>query len=190
MNIYEHCPEIENDSFKLRLISEKDCGDLLKVYSDKAAVLLFNSDNCDDDFYYSTKERMKQAIDFWIFSYKNGYFVRFTIIDKKTGKAIGTIEIFNRTAEDFFTNCGLLRLDLLSAYENRKVIGNILSLITEPIFEWFGCDMIATKAVPEARERISALEAHGFTLSNEKLIGNGKTEYNNYYVLMRHEKQR
>ena len=183
MNIYEQCPVLENERFKARLISADDCADLLKVYSDKEAVKLFNSDNCDgDDFYYTTPERMKQAVNFWLFSYKEGYFVRFSIIDKKTSEVIGTFEIFKRIADDYFTNCGLLRLDLASAYEERGIIDEILSLIIEPIFGWFDCDMIATKAIPEAAERICALENHGFSLSYEKLIG-AYDEYENYYVL-------
>lgn len=189
MNIYEQCPVLENDRFKLRFVSADDCADLLKVYSDKEAVRLFNSDNCDgDDFYYTTLERMKQAYDFWIFSYREGYFIRYSIIDKKASEVVGTFEIFKRIADDYFTDCGLLRLDLASAYEKRGIIDEILSLIIEPIFEWFDCEMIATKAIPEAAERISALEKHGFALSGERLIGtHDQKEYNNYYVLKKQE---
>lgn len=189
MNIYEQCPVLENERFKVRLVSADDCADLLKVYSDKEAVKLFNSDNCDgDDFYYTTPERMKQAVDFWLFSYKEGYYVRFSIIDKKTSEIIGTFEIFKRIADDYFTDCGLLRLDLASAYEKRGTIDEILSLIIEPIFEWFDCDMTATKAIPEAGERICALENHGFSLSYEKLVGTQDyKEYDNYYVLKKQE---
>ena len=69
-DVYEYCPEFENDKYLLRLISAEDTNDLLKVYSDTSAVPFFNSDNCNgDDFYYKTLERMKQAVDFWIFSY-------------------------------------------------------------------------------------------------------------------------
>ena len=53
MNIYENCPVLENEKFILRLTEQKDCDDLLKVYSDKNALPFFNSDNCDgDNFYY------------------------------------------------------------------------------------------------------------------------------------------
>lgn len=190
MDIYESCPQIENKNYKLRLVRANDCNDLLKVYSDKKSVPFFNSDNCNgDDFYYTTPERMKQTIDFWLYSYEHGYFVRFSIIDKKTASVTGTIEIFNRTADDYFTNCGLLRLDLASAYEKQNVINEILSLIEQPIFDWFNCAMIATKAIPAARERILALKEHGFTLSGEKLIGaHDNKEYDNYYVLKKQEK--
>ena len=50
-DVYENCPVFENDSYILRMTSQEDKSDLLKVYSDKAAVSFFNSDNCGgDDF--------------------------------------------------------------------------------------------------------------------------------------------
>jgi len=65
-DVYAECPTFENDRFLLRLISKNDTGALLPVYSDPAAVPLFNSDNCHgDDFYYRTPERMQQAVAFW-----------------------------------------------------------------------------------------------------------------------------
>lgn len=185
MNVYEFCPQIENKKYKIRLVSQNDRDDLLNVYSDKAAVRFFNSDNCHgDDFYYTTPERMAQAIEFWLYSYKEGYFVRFSIIDKETSTVVGTFEIFKRIADDYFTDCGLLRLDLASDYENRDTVNDILSLIIKPIFDWFDCEMIATKAIPEAAERISALEKHGFALSGEKLVGtHDHKEYDNYWTV-------
>ena len=55
-DVYENCPVFENDSYILRMTSQEDKSDLLKVYSDKAAVSFFNSDNCGgDDFYYTTE---------------------------------------------------------------------------------------------------------------------------------------
>ena len=69
MNVYENCPVLESERFLLRLVQKEDCKDLLKVYSDRQAIPLFNSDNCHGDLFdYQTEERMMQAIDFWIFS--------------------------------------------------------------------------------------------------------------------------
>lgn len=45
-SVYVSCPQFENNRFNLRFISIDDCDDLLKVYSDKKAVPLFNSHNC------------------------------------------------------------------------------------------------------------------------------------------------
>jgi len=183
-NVYEYCPLFENEKSLLRLISEEDTEDLLKVYSDPSAVPFFNSDNCNgDDFYYKSFERMKQAVDFWIFSYKERYFVRWTIIDKKTMEAIGTIELFHREADEHFYECGLLRLDLRSDYETADSIVNIISLIKDAAYELFYCNIIATKAVPQATERLKALVELGFVAADKLIVGHDGTKYGDYYIL-------
>ncbi|MDE5867745.1 MAG: hypothetical protein K2H02_02255, partial [Anaeroplasmataceae bacterium] len=119
MNIYEKCPTFKNGKYEIRLIAQEDAKDLFEVYSDKFALPFFNSDNCHgSNFYCSKSEYMNETIKYWLMEYHdtNG-FVRFSIYDKKRDKIIGTIEMFHRTANDFYTNCGLLRLDLGSSYE-------------------------------------------------------------------------
>ena len=183
-DVYEYCPKFENEKFLLRLISAEDTKDLLKVYADTAAVPFFNSDNCNgDDFHYKTLERMKQAVDFWIFSYNERYFVRWAIIDKETKEAIGTIELFHREADEHFYECGLLRLDLRSDYEHAGQIVNIISLIKEATYDLFYCNIIATKAVPDATERLQALRELGFVASGKIIIGKDGTKYGDYYIL-------
>ena len=177
MNVYESVPSIENEKFMLRQLCDEDKSDLLEVYGDEKAAQFFNSDNCNgDDFRYTTAERMKQALDFWKTAYKNGWFVRLAIVDKTANKTIGTIEEFHREANDYFTNCGLLRLDLRSDCERTDVIKDILSLIVPISFDLFGCDKIATKAVSAASERINALNALGFSKSNNALLGHDGTD--------------
>ena len=44
--IYRSCPEFENNDYILRMVRKEDKLDLLKVYSDKKAVVFMNSDNC------------------------------------------------------------------------------------------------------------------------------------------------
>lgn len=194
MNPYETCPVFENENYLLRLVSPEDVQDLLKVYSDEKAVPFFNSDNCHgDDFYYTTPERMQSAIEFWRYSYDNGYFVRWTIVEKKKKSAIGTIELFrrgeisaadNRKQGDYFTGSGILRLDLKSDYERAKEVQEILSLILPDAFELFGCNMIATKIHLGNTERKCAVERLGFCSTQEKLIGSqdGKA-YGDYYIM-------
>ncbi len=184
MNIYKNCPTMQNDKYILRPLKDEDAEDLLKVYSDIKAIPLFNSDNCNgDDFHYKTLERMRQAMGFWKQAYENGWFVRFAIEDKLNGEVIGTVEGFKRDSEDFFTDCGLLRLDLRSDYENAAEIESIMSLAAKPSFEMFGCGMVATKSAPSAYERKRALNALGFTRSEEPIIGHDGTRYYDYYVL-------
>lgn len=185
-SVYVSCPEFENKRFKLIFIFIEDCDDLLKVYSDKKAFPLFNSDNCGgDDFYYNTHERMKQALDFWKFEYDRKSFVRWSIIDKKDNTVIGTIELSHRESNDYFNNCGLLRLDLKSDYETMSNIMDILKLIIDKTYQLFQCNMIATKALPIGTERIKALMELGFLHTENKLIGHDGTEYSSYYFIKR-----
>jgi hypothetical protein len=181
-NVYVNCPEFENERFRLRFISMEDCDDLLKVYSDKKSVPLFNSDNCNgDDFYYTTSERMKQALDFWKFAYDDKGFARWSIVDKRENTVIGTIELFHRDSNDYFNNCGLLRLDLRSDYEKEDSIVDILNLIVDKTYSLFECKMIATKAISTASERIKALNKLNFLATENKLVGHDGTEYSSYY---------
>lgn len=181
-DIYENCPQFESQHYLLRLVSHEDVVDLLQVYSDPSAVPLFNSDNCNgDNFHYTTHERMRQAIDFWLWEYGNRMYVRMAIVDQLSCNAIGTIELFVRTAADYFTDCLLLRLDLRSDYERTAVIEEILRLIFEKALLYFPCKMIATKAIPTATERIAALTSSGFAATEEKVVGHGGVAYGNYW---------
>lgn len=184
-DVYELCPEFENEQYQIRLLSEKDAADLLNVYSDEKAVSLCNSDNCSGGFHFTTIDVMRDVIKWWLEEYTNRGFVRFSIVDKHINKVIGTIELFHRDADDYFTNCGLLRLDIKSDYEKSDIIESILSLIVSKSFPLFDCDKIATKVKAEAIERRNALSKMGFSLSEEKLIGHDGTEYGDYYVIYR-----
>ena len=150
----------------MRKLEVRDTSDLLSVYSDEKSVPLFNSDNCNgDDFHYTSLERMQHAVEFWLWSYTNKYFVRFSIIDKRIQKVIRTIELFHRDSKDYFNRCGLLRLDVKSDYD------------------LFDCDMVATKIPTFAGERKAAAVQNGFFATDKALVGgdDGKV-YTNYYV--------
>ena len=179
-NIYKHAVQFENQRFLLRFVSKEDADDLLAVYSDKNALPFFNSDNCHgDNFYYPTRERMAQAIDFWMFSYENGWFVRWSVVDKTIGKAVGTVELFTRASDDGLSGA-VLRLDLRSDYENRGIIENLLTLLLPRVPEYFTSPVI-TKAPIYAVERIAALQALGFVPSDHLLVGEDGYAYNGYW---------
>ena len=96
------------------------------------------------------------------------------------------IEMFQRKSQDFYNDCGILRLDLARDYERSEWIGDILSLITEPFYDWFGCSVIATKAAVYAIERIEALKKKGFIKSEEPLIGHYRnTVYYDYWIIQK-----
>ncbi|MBL4938271.1 N-acetyltransferase [Clostridium sp. YIM B02515] len=178
INIYEKCPAYKGEIITLKQTSMEDAEELLKCYSDEKSVPFFNSDNCNgDDFYYITIERMKQAIDFWDFSYTNRYFVRWTVILNSTNEKIGTIEMFHRIAEDEFNHYGVLRIDLQSKYETQEVISDILDIANDNFYEAFEVEAIVTKAVQEAVQRIASLVDNGYKPLKKKMI-----KYDDYFI--------
>lgn len=184
MNIYKKCPTLESEKFIIRLFQDKDCDDLLKVYSDKNALPFFNSDNCDgDNFYYATRERMAEAIKFWHMSYENGWFVRLSIIDKAMSNAIGTAELCVRVSEDEFNSMGILRVDVRSDYEQEDALYDIFALITPNIEKMIGCKGVLTKVPIYAVERIKAIQKVGFTKSEHWLIGKTGYAYDGYWTI-------
>ena len=183
-DVYKNCPIYEDKDYTLRLVRLEDKVDLLKVYSDEKAVPFFNGDNCGgDDFHYTTENRMEQAIEYWLWEYSRQGFVRWTIVSKAAHEAIGTIELFHREGGDYFTNCGVLRLDIRSDHEIQSEIIQILALIIEPTYTLFHCNKIATKAIALATERIKALHILGFEPTDEKLVGHDGTKYDSYFVV-------
>lgn len=182
-DVYEKCPVLEDENYLLRLVEEKDHLELLEVYSDKNALPFFNNDNCHgDNFYYPTKERMLEAVRFWIASYHGRWFVRYSIISKKEQKIIGSAELFHRISEDAFNGMGVLRLDVGSAYEREEILSGILSLVLETAYDLFDCNEIITKVPIYAVERIAAVKALGFEKSGEYLVGQQDGyAYNGYW---------
>ena len=185
MNVYDSCPTFEDERFLLRFVKKDDADDLLEVYSDKNALPFFNSDNCDgDNLYYPDKVKMNSAIDFWLRSYETKWFVRWTIIDKIISKAIGTIEMFHRVADDDFNHAGVMRLDVGSDYEKSDILHELFELFIPSAYELFDCNEIITKIPVYAVERINAAQSFGFTKSEKLLIGtNDHYAYNNYWTI-------
>ena len=183
MDVFEQCPEFSCGHFLLRQTRIEDRDNLLKVYSDRKAWPIFNADNCTGDFYMTKPEDMGNCIDFWLSEYRLRYYVRWSIIHRKSGCAVGTIEMFHRTSDDFYNHAGLLRLDLRSDFETAPVITEIAELILPPFFQLFHCSIIATKIPPCAQVRKDALCAMGFRYASALLRGHDGTCYGDYYIL-------
>ena len=184
MNLYEKSYVLESANFLIRRTEERDCADLLKVYSDRNALPFFNSDNCDgDNFYYTTKERMEEALRFWKLSYENGWFARFSIVDRSASSVIGTIELCLRVSEDEFNNMGILRIDVRSDYEKEDTLYEIIALILPHISEMLECEGILTKGPIYAVERIKAMKRAGFKKSEYMLIGKTGYAYDGYWTI-------
>ena len=144
MSIYENCPELCDDAYRIRLIEPRDTGDLLGVYGDRLTLPFFNSDNCHGaNFYCRTLHDVQESIKYWLIEYhENHAFVRFAVESLETGTVIGTLEMLRRTADDFYDDCGILRIDLGTAYESTPVIEDLLNLVSVPFMRLFGCSRI------------------------------------------------
>ena len=152
---YEKCPILETNHFILRIVEKNDVKNLLECYSDIKAQKYFNADNFLNDFKYKTLDEMNKCIDFWLSAYKNKLFVRFSIVDKSHGKAIGTIEIFGG-------EFGVLRIDINSKYEKNECLKEIIEICVNNFFTLFNTNRIITKAIPDAVDRVKALVDNGF----------------------------
>ena len=178
-NPYKKCPIYETKQFIFRLVEENDAEDLLECYSNAISAKFFNSDNCTSDFIYKSLDEMSSCIKFWIYEYENHGYVRFSIVDKIRGKAIGTIEMFAKQ-ESFgdFGKVGVLRLDLASGYEKVEIITELLNIIEDNFYYNFEVESIITKAIPEAKQRVSALKNSGF----RELEPNTIVSFDSYFI--------
>lgn len=177
-NPYVQCPTYETGRFIFRLVREADAEDLLSCYADPAAARIFNSDNCTSDFVYHTLEEMITCIHFWLKDYQKQGYVRFAVVDRQTGKAVGTLECFAKPQPfQVLGMVGVLRVDLGSAYETRDAIAEILEMVEAHFFAIFGVDTLITKSVPEAQQRGLALMDKGY----QKLLDNPVMPFSDYY---------
>lgn len=64
----------------------------------------------------------------------------------------------------------------------KECIKEILEPMISHAFSMFSCEILATKGVPEAQERVRALEELGFQKSSEVLIGHDGTQYDSYWI--------
>lgn len=178
MNVYESCPEITTPRFVLRLVRPEDVSGLLEVYSDPAAQQCFNADNCTSDFCYTTLRQMEECMNMWLWSYRRGDFVRWTILHDDV--PMGTVEMFRRSDEDGGT--GVLRLDLHSRLENTSALSELLITLLPEMHRLFGCACVLTKSTPEMKPRCQILQQLGFVPRKDPLIGHSGAPLPHYWV--------
>lgn len=168
---YAKCPIYETEHHVLRLVADADAEDLLECYSDPAAWDLFNKDHCAHDFVCHSPADVAEYIRFWLAEYESGGFVRWSIVDKKRRKAVGTIEMFARKPADAgYRQVGVLRIDLPSSYERKQPLGELLTVCIGSFYDAFRVDHIITKAIPQATHRIAALMECGFARLEDRAI--------------------
>lgn len=128
-------------------------------------------------------ERMEQALDFWEFSYRNGWFARLSVVDKTAARVIGTVELCLRVSEDAFDRMGILRVDVGSGYETEEALYEIMALAAPRVPELLGCRGVLTKVPIYAVERRKAAEKAGFAKSEALLVGKTGYAYDGYWTM-------
>ena len=165
---YANCPEFDTEHFHLRQVREDDAEELLEsFYGDLSGWMFYGNSMCKSIFAgrYATLEEMKKCIRSWLKEYANRYYIRFTVLDKKAGKAVGTIEVFDNIHSEKKWKTGavkhgfVLHIDFAVTCETKEYISEILALADKEFFRLFGFEYLLIRAVPEAKERIAALTA-------------------------------
>lgn len=161
-DVYDGFPPLSGERFTLRIVRESDAEDLLSCYSDEKALPLFNADNCSRGFYMKTADEVRQYINIWLWEYGNRGYARCAAVDNASGKAVGTIELFDAGEKNGIEHVGILRLDLASGYENKRDISDILRTVIRKIAFAFGLNAILTKAPEAGAARRELLSEIGF----------------------------
>ena len=181
MNVYESCPTFITQRFVLRRTEMADAPGLLNVYGDQQAQAYFNADNCTSDFRYNTLGAMEECISMWRWSYANGWFVRWSILERDV--PVGTVEMFRRDDGTDGQGCGVLRIDLRSDREFTDVHDELLEALLPPLHSLVGCRTILTKAAPFMQQRIASLKVHGFRPYARGLTGEDGRTYGDYWAV-------
>ena len=158
---YQHCPEFDTARFHLRQVREEDAGDLLCFYGDAADWMFFANAVGDQHIFtnaHPPAAEVAKLIRFWLEEYRNRVYLRLSVIDKATGKAVGTIELCHT----------YLHLDLSAPYETREAIAELLTLADREFFALQGVPCLQIKALPDATERLAALAAAGYRPSDRE----------------------
>lgn len=153
---YDGCPTYETPSFLLRPVQLEDAEALLACYADPVVAARCNTDHCIGGFDFQTQEQMRRCIAFWQAEYDRRMFVRFAVVARQTGTAVGTVEMFGGET-------GVLRIDLSQAWEARAA--ELAKLAIDRWYLDFGTDRIVTRVdgIPERREAFGKL---GFVASD------------------------
>lgn len=163
---YASCPEFETEHFKLRQVREKDAEELMSFYGDVSEWMFFaNGDRRIFTSPHPPVEEMEKYIRFWHEEYKNRVYIRFSVIDKATEKAVGTIELYDNIGNGDFSDAvrlSFLHIDLSAPYELREYISELLNLADRELFMIFGIKHLCIRAIPSEGERIAALQADGY----------------------------
>lgn len=177
------CPVYETERFSLRKLVAEDALLLLDCYSDPEAARFFNGDNCGDSFYYEDLSAFKKCVvDYWLKAYRIRDYVRWTVLDQRKSRIIGTVELCparEQVVEG--KKIGILRIDLHSDYEQEPMLLELLHALNDHLYEDFGLYALLSKFWPEAAARVRVAERLGFV----PISGHHQIPFPYYYIRLR-----
>lgn len=151
---FTRCPIYETKHFILRKLVMDDSQDLFQCYSDPLAAKFFNGDNCGDDFFYDDFHKFTECVRYWLRAYDIHDFVRFSIVNKKDNRVIGTAEICpSHKYSKAIETIGILRIDIMSPFETKILLKELYDVLIANIYKDFQVDFLLTKAIPKAKIR-------------------------------------
>jgi len=163
INPFDECPIYETEHFIFRLVNETDAKDLFICYSDPITLKHMNNDNCNGEWHPKSADELKNA---WQRDYELRHFLRWSIKNKETDKIIGTIEIAPLPWGKWFFGkeppIGILRLDLLSVYEQEMIFIEIIGLMGTELANDFEVNQVIMKALPNESGKVNALIKNQF----------------------------
>lgn len=184
-NPFEKCPVYETDNLIFTMVKEEDAEELFHCYSDPITLSHMNNDNCGGEWDVSNIDIVKKGIRGWVKEFEDKFYIRWSVTYKYTKRIIGTIEIApipNTTRFlDGVCENGILRIDIISIFENEQIFTEILKMTTENFYKDFHIKNIVMKAKKDDCPRTFALKNNGFHMYEEKSI----IKYDDYYFKRR-----
>lgn len=179
-NPFDICPVYETESLLLRLVDKPDAEQLFLCYSDPITLSHMNNDNCSGSFRCTSVKIMTEAIQGWRQDFRDRNLIRWSILDKHTGRAIGTAELAPVPyVRKFFgpePTIGILRIDLRSSHEKANIFAEITYLACTAMAADLAVTGLIAKAPPALPALVSALLSVGFQPDTD-----GKIPFAHYY---------
>ena len=158
-------PIYETEHFMLRQVKMKDAADLVECYAHPTLAVQGSAHGCivgPGGYGSKNKKEMRAFIRFWLKEYHKGWYVRWSVIDRRSGEVVGTIEgggygILAKDADGV-----MLMIDLVAPYETEVFVPELLRLIIDKFYTLFQASILVIYGMPGADVRLNALTAAGF----------------------------
>ena len=154
-NAFREFPELETERLVLRAVEEEDYADMFEIYNDPE-VLKYNG--------IDTLKSIKEAIVYTKRireGYNVGYFLRWALVHKATGKMVGTIGIHHIESWNYKLEIGYI---ISKAHWRQGYAFEAWSLVIDYAFSRLGLRKLIAGAVVDNESSITVLKRLGFKI--------------------------